>query len=75
MAGKKEEKEILRSLILRSLEEESAVLTSRLVQNIVKRGAKEIVENAIEFTPQRIAILARYTPGVRAKRGQYFLLK
>jgi len=74
MASKKKEKEILKDLILKVLEQEpQGCLIDRLAEKVIKVGKKEILEHAIELTPLRIAILARHTPGVRAGRGQYFL--
>ena len=76
MVGKKEEKQILKNLILRSLEGvKHGLITDELVRKLVMIGAEEIVENEIEFTLSRIAMLARNTKGVRARRGQYFLIK
>jgi len=74
MASKKKEKEILRSLILRVLERKpQGCLTEQLAEGVIKIGKREILEHVIELTPTRIGMLARHTPGVKAKRGQYFL--
>jgi len=55
MVGKREEKKILRGLILRALEgETSGFFADRLAQRAFKVGVDEILENEIEFTPTRI---------------------
>jgi hypothetical protein len=75
MVSKKEEKSILKKLILRCLEgEKYGLITDRLVHKLVRIGVNEIVDNEIEFTPTRISMLARNTQGVRGRRGQYFLI-
>jgi len=74
MASKKKEKEILKDLILKVLEQEpQGCLTERLAEKVIKIGKRVILEHAIELTPTRIGMLARHTLGVKARRGQYFL--
>jgi len=70
MASTKKEKEILRSLIPRVLERKpQGCLTEQLAEGVIKFGKREILDNEIELTPARIGMLARFTPGVRARRG------
>jgi hypothetical protein len=74
MATKKEEKEILRSLILRVLERKpQGCFSEQLAEGVIEIGKREILEHEIELTPMRIGTLARYIPEVRVRRGQFFL--